>query len=64
MTKIIIIEKNLIDTFFYLYIDVNSNFMQFHYCLLVHQILSKCYVLYNGSKLTVFDGLSNDNEII
>jgi hypothetical protein len=37
--------------------------MQFHYCLIVHQRLSKFYAICNSSDLTVFDGLSNDNEI-
>jgi hypothetical protein len=32
--------------------------------LLVHQRSSKYYALYNDSNLTVFDGLSNDNEIV
>jgi hypothetical protein len=31
--------------------------------MLVHQRPSKYYALCNGSNLTVFDGLSNDNEI-
>jgi hypothetical protein len=49
---------------FYLYIGVHSNFMQFHYCLIVHQRPPNFHVIYNGFNLTVFDGLSNDNEII
>jgi hypothetical protein len=32
--------------------------------LLVHQILSKYYALYNNFNLTVFDRLLNDNENI
>jgi hypothetical protein len=38
--------------------------MQFHYCFLVHQGPLKYYTLCNGFDLMVFDGLSNDNEII
>jgi hypothetical protein len=38
--------------------------MQFHYCLIVHQRPPNFHVIYNGFNLTVFDGLSNDNEII
>jgi hypothetical protein len=29
---------------------VFSNFMQFHYLLIVHQRTSKFYIIYNGSK--------------
>jgi hypothetical protein len=36
---------------------------KFHYRLIHHQRLSKFYIIYNGSNLTVFDGVSNDNEI-
>jgi hypothetical protein len=50
-----------IDVLFYLCIEVHSNFMQFHYRLIVHQRPSNFYVIYNGSNLTVFDGLSNDS---
>jgi hypothetical protein len=50
--------------FFYLWIDGHSNFMQFHYCLIVHQRPSNFHAIYNGFNLTVFDGLSNDNEIV
>jgi hypothetical protein len=50
--------------FFYLWIDGGSNFMQFYYHLIVHQILLNFHVIYNGYNLTVFDGLSNDNEIV
>jgi hypothetical protein len=50
--------------FFYLWIDCHSNFMQFHYRLIVHQRPSIFYAIYNGSNLTIFDGLSNDNEIL
>jgi hypothetical protein len=49
--------------FFYLQIDGGSNFMQFNYYLILHQGPSKFYIIYNGYNLTVFDGLSNDNEI-
>jgi hypothetical protein len=49
---------------FYLYIDGDSNFIQFHYCLIFHQGPSKFYIICNGYNFTVFDGLSNDNEII
>jgi hypothetical protein len=37
--------------------------IQFHYRLIVHQRPSIFYVIYNDSNLTVFDGLSNDNEV-
>jgi hypothetical protein len=53
-----------IDVFFYLWIDDYSNFIQFHYRLIVHQRPSNFHIIYNGSNLTVFDGLSNDNEIV
>jgi hypothetical protein len=53
-------RKKIIDMFFYLWINGHSNFMQFHYSLIDHQIF---YAIYNGSNLTIFDGLSNDNEI-
>jgi hypothetical protein len=49
---------------FSLYIDVDLYFMQFYYHFLVDQRPLKCYVIYNGFNLTVFDGLSNDNKII
>jgi hypothetical protein len=55
--------KTFIDVFFYFLIDGHSNFMQFHYRLIVHQRPSNFHAIYNGSNLTVFDGLSNDNEI-
>jgi hypothetical protein len=32
--------------------------------LIVHQRPLKCYVIYNNTNLTVYDGLLNDNEII
>jgi hypothetical protein len=38
--------------------------MQFHYRLIVHQKPSNFHIMYNGFKLTVFDGLSNDNKIV
>jgi hypothetical protein len=53
-----------IDVFFYLWIDDYSNFIQFHYRLIVHQRPSNFHIICNGSNLTVFDGLSNDNEIV
>jgi hypothetical protein len=61
-------KKNLkmnffIDVLFYLWIDGHSNFIQFHYRLIVHQRPSNFHAIYNGSNLTVFDKLSNDNEI-
>jgi hypothetical protein len=55
--------KKFIDVFFYLWIDGHSNFMQFHYRLIVHQRPSNFQIICNGSNLMVFDGLSNDNEI-
>jgi hypothetical protein len=47
----------------YLLIDGDSNFIQFHYCLILHQGLSKFYIICNSYNLTVFDKLSNDNKI-
>jgi hypothetical protein len=43
--------------------DSHSNFIQFHYRLIVHQrpLNWNCCKLHE--KLMVFDGLSNDNEI-
>jgi hypothetical protein len=37
--------------------------MQFHYRLAIHERSLKCNVICNVSNLTVFDGLSNDNEM-
>jgi hypothetical protein len=37
--------------------------MQFHYRLIVHQRSLNFHISYNGFNLTVFDGLSNNNEI-
>jgi hypothetical protein len=62
-------KKNLkngnffIDVLFYLWINDHANFMQFHYHLIVHQRPSNFHAICNGSNLTVFDGLSNYNEI-
>jgi DAD family len=56
-------KKKFIDVFFYLYIIGHSNFIQFHYRLIVHQRPSNFHIIYNGFKLTVFDELSNDNEM-
>jgi hypothetical protein len=42
--------------FFYLYIGSVSNLIQFHYHLIIHQILHKI--------LLVFVELSNNNEIM
>jgi hypothetical protein len=42
----------------------HSNFMQFHYRLIVYQKSLNFYIIYNGFNLTVFDGLLNDNEIV
>jgi hypothetical protein len=63
MKKIKNRKNNVIDMFFYLQIDGNLNVMQFHYYLLVYQTPPKYYAFYNGFNLTVFNGLSNDNEI-
>jgi hypothetical protein len=52
-----------IDMLFYLWIDGHLNFIQFNYRLIVHQRPSNFHIICNGSNLTVFDGLSNDNEI-
>jgi hypothetical protein len=49
--------------FFYLYIDGDSNFIQFYYRLILHQGSLKFYIIYNSYNLMIFDGLSNDNEI-
>jgi hypothetical protein len=49
--------------FFYLYINGDSNFIQFYYRLILHQGPSKIYTNYNSYNLTIFDGQSNDNEI-
>jgi hypothetical protein len=50
--------------FFYLYIDGDSNFIQLHYRLIVHQRPSN----YNRCKLykilMVPNGVSNNNEIL
>jgi hypothetical protein len=50
--------------FFYLQIDGNSNFIQFHYRLIVHQrpLNWNRYKLHKN--LMIFDGSSNDNEIV
>jgi hypothetical protein len=37
--------------------------MQFYYRLILHQRLLKFYTICKGFNLTVFDGVSNDNEI-
>jgi hypothetical protein len=37
--------------------------MQFHYRLMVHQRPLNFHTICNDFNLTVFDGLSNDNEI-
>jgi hypothetical protein len=50
--------------YFYLWIDDHSNFMQFNYRLIVHQRPSNFHAICNGFNLTVFNGLSNDNEIV
>jgi hypothetical protein len=52
-----------IDVFFFLSIDGNSNFMQFHYRLIVHQILLNWNRWKLHENLMIFDGPSNDNEI-
>jgi hypothetical protein len=56
-------EKKIIDVFFYIWIDEHLNLMQFHYRLIVHQRPSIFHKICNGFNLTVFDELSNDNEI-
>jgi hypothetical protein len=56
-------EKNIVYVIFYFQIDVHSNFMQFHYHLIVHQRSlnwNRCKLHKN---LMVFDSLSNDNEL-
>jgi hypothetical protein len=62
--KILKMKSFFINVFFYLWINSHSNFMRFHYRLIVHQIPLNWnrYKLYEH--LMVFDGLSNDNEII
>jgi hypothetical protein len=49
-------RKNLMNIFFYLQIDGDSNYKQFHYCLILNQGPSKFYIIYNGYNLTIFDG--------
>jgi hypothetical protein len=44
-------EKKFIDVLFYLYIDGHSNFMQFHYRLMVQQKSSNFHAICNGSNL-------------
>jgi hypothetical protein len=61
--KILKNRKKFIDMFFYLWIDGISNFMQFHYRLIVHQRplnWNRCRLY---KILIVFDGLSNNIEI-
>jgi hypothetical protein len=48
---------------FYLYIDSVLNFMQFYYHLIIHQIPSKFYTIYNYFNLIIFDRVSSDNKI-
>jgi hypothetical protein len=58
-------ENKFIDVFFYFWIDIGHlNFMKFHYRLIVRQRPSNFHIICNGSNLTVFDGLSNNNEIV
>jgi hypothetical protein len=38
--------------------------MQFHYRLIVHQRPLNFHTICYGFNLTIFDGLSNDNEIV
>jgi hypothetical protein len=45
-------RKKITDMFFYLHIDSVSNFMKFHYHLIVHQRPSKFYIIYNSFNLT------------
>jgi hypothetical protein len=56
-------KKTVWICFFYLYIDGDSNFMQFRYCLIVHQRSLN----YNYCKLykilMVLNRVSNNNEI-
>jgi hypothetical protein len=37
--------------------------MQFYYRFIVHQKLLNFHIIYSSSNLTVFDGLSNDNDM-
>jgi hypothetical protein len=48
---------------FYLWIESHSNFIQFHYHLIVHQTPLNFYVIYNDFNLMVFNGPSNYYEI-
>jgi hypothetical protein len=57
--KILKIEKSLYMCSSTFTFKFHSNFMQFHYHLIVYQIFTIC----NGFNLTIFDGLLNDNEI-
>jgi UDP-N-acetylglucosamine transferase subunit ALG13 len=56
-------KKKFIVMFIHLWTDSILNFMQFHYHLIVHQRSSKFHTTCNCSNLTIFDGLSNDNEV-
>jgi hypothetical protein len=54
-------------TYEYVIILIDWWWFKFHtfYChLILHQESSKFCTIYNGYNLMVFDGLSNDNEII
>jgi hypothetical protein len=55
--------KKIINMLFYLYIDGQINFMQFHYHLIVYQRPLNFHTIYNDFNLTIFDELSNNNEI-
>jgi hypothetical protein len=55
--------EKIINVLFYLWIDSYSNFIQFHYRLIIHQKSSNFHAICNGFNLTVFDELSNDNKI-
>jgi hypothetical protein len=56
-------ENKFIDVFFYFKIDGHSNFIQFHYRLIVHQKQLNWNRCKLHEKLIFFYELSNDNEI-
>jgi hypothetical protein len=57
------IEKIEKKTYKYVLLFKDWRWLKIHYCLLVHQTPSEYYAFCNDSNLTVFEVLSNDNEI-
>jgi hypothetical protein len=56
-------EKKFKDVFFYFEIDDHSNFIKFHYRLIVHQKPLNWNHCKLHENLMVFDELSNDNKL-